>query len=120
MAADVAPPSLFPGMRAAGPRPTRFRATAHDHRRLEALLGPVTLSQAAGRAAVGAVFVQTDDLSHNAIIAYECAADGSLTKAGTYDTIADALRLTITDVTLMGTDVRIAARPDPNVEGATR
>jgi hypothetical protein len=39
-----------------------------------------------GRAAVGAVFVQTDDLAHNAIIAYDRAADGTLTKAGTYAT----------------------------------
>lgn len=35
---------------------------------------------------VGAVFVQTDDLAHNAIIAYDRGADGRLTKAGTYAT----------------------------------
>ena len=36
------------------------------------------------------------------------------------DTIADALRLTITDVALGGSDVRITARPNPDSEGATR
>ena len=36
--------------------------------------------------APGAVFVQTDDLMHNAVIAYDRAADGHLTKAGTYET----------------------------------
>ncbi len=36
------------------------------------------------------------------------------------DTIADALRLTITDVALVGSDVRITARPNPDSEGATR
>ncbi len=34
----------------------------------------------------GAVFVQTDDLSHNAVIAYVRTADGHLTRAGTYAT----------------------------------
>jgi 6-phosphogluconolactonase (cycloisomerase 2 family) len=34
----------------------------------------------------GAVFVQTDDSAHNAVIAYDRAADGRLTKAGTYIT----------------------------------
>jgi DNA-binding beta-propeller fold protein YncE len=34
----------------------------------------------------GAVFVQTDDLAHNAVIAYDRAPDGHLTKAGTYAT----------------------------------
>ncbi len=34
------------------------------------------------------------------------------------DTIADALRLTLTDVTVVGTDVRITARPIPQGEGA--
>ncbi|MGV8910209.1 MAG: lactonase family protein [Propionicimonas sp.] len=34
----------------------------------------------------GAVFVQTDDLTHNAVIAYDRAADGHLTKTGTYAT----------------------------------
>jgi len=34
----------------------------------------------------GAVFVQTDDLAHNAVIAYDRAADGHLTRAGTYAT----------------------------------
>jgi diaminohydroxyphosphoribosylaminopyrimidine deaminase/5-amino-6-(5-phosphoribosylamino)uracil reductase len=36
------------------------------------------------------------------------------------DTIVNALRLTITDVALVGTDVRITARPNPHPEGATR
>jgi diaminohydroxyphosphoribosylaminopyrimidine deaminase/5-amino-6-(5-phosphoribosylamino)uracil reductase len=36
------------------------------------------------------------------------------------DTIANALRLTITDVALVGTDVRITARPNPHAEGAQR
>lgn len=35
-------------------------------------------------------------------------------------TITDALRLTITDVTMVGTDVRITARPNPRAEGTTR
>jgi len=35
-------------------------------------------------------------------------------------TITDALRLTITDVTMVGTDVRITARPNPHAEGTTR
>jgi len=35
------------------------------------------------------------------------------------DTIANALRLTITDLTLVGTDVRITARPNPHAEGTT-
>ena len=39
-----------------------------------------------GRAAVGAVFVQTNDLAHNAVVAYDRAADGTLTKVGTYAT----------------------------------
>lgn len=34
----------------------------------------------------GAVFVQTDDSAHNAVIAYDRAADGRLTTAGTYVT----------------------------------
>ena len=34
----------------------------------------------------GAVFVQTDDLDHNAVIAYDRAADGRLTKVATYPT----------------------------------
>lgn len=34
----------------------------------------------------GAVFVQTDDLAHNSVIAYDRAADGHLTRAGTYAT----------------------------------
>lgn len=34
----------------------------------------------------GAVFVQTDDLAHNAVIAYDRASDGRLTRAGTYAT----------------------------------
>jgi 6-phosphogluconolactonase (cycloisomerase 2 family) len=34
----------------------------------------------------GAVFVQTDDLTHNSVIAYDRAADGHLTRAGTYAT----------------------------------
>jgi DNA-binding beta-propeller fold protein YncE len=34
----------------------------------------------------GAVFVQTDDLTHNSVIAYDRGADGRLTKAGTYAT----------------------------------
>jgi hypothetical protein len=34
----------------------------------------------------GAVFVQTDDSAHNAVIAYDRAADGHLTRAGTYAT----------------------------------
>ena len=34
----------------------------------------------------GAVFVQTNDLAHNAIIAYDRGADGGLTKAATYTT----------------------------------
>ena len=36
------------------------------------------------------------------------------------DTIAGALRLTITDVALVGSDIRITARPNPHSEGATR
>lgn len=36
--------------------------------------------------APGAVFVETNDLSHNAVIAYDRWADGHLTKAGTYAT----------------------------------
>ena len=39
-----------------------------------------------GLPAVGAVFVQTNDLAHNAVIAYNRAADGTLTKVGTYAT----------------------------------
>jgi 6-phosphogluconolactonase (cycloisomerase 2 family) len=39
-----------------------------------------------GRAAVGAVFVQTNDRAHNSVIAYDRAADGTLTKVGTYAT----------------------------------
>jgi diaminohydroxyphosphoribosylaminopyrimidine deaminase/5-amino-6-(5-phosphoribosylamino)uracil reductase len=35
------------------------------------------------------------------------------------DTIANALRLTITDLILVGTDVRITARPNPHAEGTT-
>lgn len=34
----------------------------------------------------GAVFVQTDDLTHNAVIAYDRGSDGHLTRAGTYST----------------------------------
>jgi 6-phosphogluconolactonase (cycloisomerase 2 family) len=34
----------------------------------------------------GAVFVQTDDLANNSVIAYDRAANGSLTRAGTYAT----------------------------------
>jgi 6-phosphogluconolactonase (cycloisomerase 2 family) len=34
----------------------------------------------------GAVFVQTDDLAHNSVIAYDRGADGRLTRAGTYAT----------------------------------
>jgi DNA-binding beta-propeller fold protein YncE len=34
----------------------------------------------------GAVFVQTDDLAHNSVIAYDRAANGRLTRAGTYAT----------------------------------
>ena len=34
----------------------------------------------------GAVFVQTDDLTHNSVIAYDRSADGHLTRAGTYAT----------------------------------
>lgn len=36
------------------------------------------------------------------------------------DTIANALHLTITDVTLVGTDVRITAHPHPHAEGTTQ
>ena len=36
--------------------------------------------------APGAVFVQTDDLTHNAVIAYDRGPDGHLTRAGTYAT----------------------------------
>ncbi|MCA0295272.1 MAG: lactonase family protein [Actinobacteria bacterium] len=35
---------------------------------------------------VGAVFVQTDDPVHNAVIAYDRSTDGRLTRAGTYRT----------------------------------
>jgi len=38
------------------------------------------------RHSAGAVFVQTDDLDHNAVIAYDRAADGQLTKVATYPT----------------------------------
>jgi len=34
----------------------------------------------------GAVFVQTDDLAHNSVIAFDRAANGRLTRAGTYAT----------------------------------
>lgn len=36
--------------------------------------------------AAGVVFVQTNDLGHNAAIAYDRASDGRLTRAGTYST----------------------------------
>jgi hypothetical protein len=36
--------------------------------------------------AAGAVFVQTDNTSGNAIVAYQRSADGTLTQAGTYPT----------------------------------
>ena len=39
-----------------------------------------------GGTPVGAVFVQTNDLAHNAVVAYDRAADGTLTKVGTYAT----------------------------------
>ncbi|HET7724139.1 MAG TPA: hypothetical protein VFK68_05840 [Propionibacteriaceae bacterium] len=41
-------------------------------------------SASATSEAPGAVFVQTDDLASNSVIAYDRAADGHLTKAGTY------------------------------------
>lgn len=52
-------------------------------------LAPASTASASGHRAhdtVGAVFVQTDDPSHNAVIAYNRAADGTLTRAGTYGT----------------------------------
>jgi DNA-binding beta-propeller fold protein YncE len=45
-----------------------------------------TAAASGGSDAHGAVFVQTDDLAHNAVIAYDRAADGHLTRAGTYAT----------------------------------
>lgn len=38
------------------------------------------------RSSAGAVFVQTDDLRHNAVIAFDRGADGRLSRAGTYST----------------------------------
>ena len=58
---------------------------------LVALLGVLPLSSLLARAAgpaedVGAVFVLTNARTGNAVIAYDRAADGSLTPAGTYNT----------------------------------
>ncbi len=51
-------------------------------------LAPVASAAPAGHSAAdrhsaGAVFVQTDDLDHNAVIAYDRASNGQLTKVGT-------------------------------------
>ncbi len=43
-------------------------------------------SASSGSEARGAVFVQTDDLAHNSVIAYDRGADGRLTRTGTYAT----------------------------------
>ncbi len=43
-------------------------------------------SASTGSDSHGAVFVQTNDLAHNAVIAYDRAANGHLTRAGTYAT----------------------------------
>ncbi|KHK99147.1 hypothetical protein LK09_03820 [Microbacterium mangrovi] len=42
---------------------------------------------------VGAVFVQTDGLAGNAVVAYDRLADGTLRQAGTYDTGGDGVQL---------------------------
>jgi 6-phosphogluconolactonase (cycloisomerase 2 family) len=51
-----------------------------------ALAGPAAAATAALRGARDAVFVQTDNLSGNAIVAYHRAPDGTLAQAGTYPT----------------------------------
>jgi hypothetical protein len=48
------------------------------------IAGPAFAAPAHHRAA--AVFVQTDDVHRNAIVAYDRAADGTLRRAGTYPT----------------------------------
>lgn len=45
-----------------------------------------TASASEGHASPGAVFVETNDLAHNAVIAYSRSADGHLTRVGTYAT----------------------------------
>jgi 6-phosphogluconolactonase (cycloisomerase 2 family) len=54
-----------------------------------ALAGPASAAAAPGWGAAGAaraVFVQTDNLAGNQVVAYRRAADGTLTLAGTYST----------------------------------
>jgi 6-phosphogluconolactonase (cycloisomerase 2 family) len=51
-----------------------------------ALLGAGAADASTGQDPVGAVFVQTDGLSGNAIVAYDRLADGTLQQAGTYAT----------------------------------
>lgn len=59
-----------------------------------ALLGGGAAQAATGQDPVGAVFVQTDGLAGNAIVAYDRNADGTLTQAGTYATGGLGLQLT--------------------------
>lgn len=52
-------------------------------------LAPATTASATDHPAhdaAGAVFVQTDDPAHNAVIAYDRSSDGRLTRTGTYAT----------------------------------
>jgi 6-phosphogluconolactonase (cycloisomerase 2 family) len=48
--------------------------------------GPASAAADTGSAAAGTVFVQTDNLAGNAVVAYHRAAGGTLTLAGTYPT----------------------------------
>jgi DNA-binding beta-propeller fold protein YncE len=50
------------------------------------LAGASALAPPGGRFERGAVFVATDDTSENQVVAYHRNLDGSLTRAGTYDT----------------------------------
>lgn len=69
------------------PRLTTFVATAAAAAALA--LAPASTASATGyptHHTVGAVFVQTDDPAHNAVIAYDRYSDGQLARAGTYRT----------------------------------
>ncbi len=59
-----------------------------------ALLGGGAAQASAGPDRVGAVFVQTDGLAGNAVVAYDRLADGTLREAGTYPTGGVGIQLT--------------------------
>ncbi len=69
------------------PRLTTFVATAAAAAALAVAPAPTASATAHPTShAVGAVFVQTDDPAHNAVIAYDRYSDGRLARAGTYST----------------------------------